>query len=551
MMKSKLLSMILLTALFAVSMITAATFSVAPNSLSFAQPDTQKTFTLTPTNLAIPSSYSVSTPSIIQENGQAIPFTVTGTLAALTSAQTITINSVVDYSEISIGKSYSGNIVVANTADTANDFLNIPVSFTGSFCKEGEQGTDLDFDVEIDNSDGDDDEWSPLDEIEIEVEVSNNGPDKLKDVMVELGLFDSNGKNVAKDLDDLDDEEIDLGSIKDDDDDMAIFTFTIPADFESENYRLVIKAYSDDEGEDTLCIAQSSDLDNDYYHEISGEREEDEDKHIILDNVQISPTIAQCEEIVQVTGELFNIGDEDYEDQVRVTLSIPELGLNFDETVREDFDQGDSEVVEFEFTIPEETTEKLYDIEFRTYYDYDDGDDTYDLSSDDVFLSSLRVEGNCEVVQKAVSITAELDDETPKAVPGKQVIINAEIKNTGDVETTYTVSISGNSGWSELVSLDPQIVTLASGESRDVAIVLSVDEDAEGEEEFKIKATFDSEMKEQTVSLTLSDEKDAELGPVVEHLKSNWFIYLIILVNIILIIAIILVIRSMVAPRPM
>ena len=554
--------MIFLTAILAVSMVTATnTFTVSPTTFDFIQPDNNLEFSITPTDPADPITnpaghiYTIAAQTpILLDNGQAITFSP-ARVEGIGPIPSITITATnLDYDQLSIGKSYSGNLVLTKDANTA-DTQTIAVDFVKSFCKEGEKGTDLEItDVKFDNNDGDDEEWSPLDEIEIEVEVSNNADEKIKDVFVELGLFNSNGKNIAKDLDDLEDEEIDLGSIKEDDEDTAIFTFTIPADFESENYKLVLKAYSDDSdfGEENLCTAQASDLDNTYYHEISGEREEDEENHIILDNIQVSPTIAQCGETVQVTGELFNIGDEDYEDQVRVTLSIAELGLNLEESVREDFDQGDSEVVEFEFTIPAETTEKLYNLEFRTYYDYDNDDDTYDIVSDDTFLSSFfRVEGNCEVIQKSVSILAELDDETPKAMPGKQIIINAELENTGDVETTYTVSVSGNSAWSDLVSLDPQIVTLAPGTSRDVAIVLSINEDALGKEEFKIRASFDAEMKEQIVELTILDEKEAELGPVVEHLKTNWFIYLIILVNIILIIAIILVIRSMVAPRPM
>jgi len=560
MIKTKLLSMILLTAILAVSMVAAAnTFTVAPTSFDFIQPDNNFDFSITPTDPAdnvLNHIYTIAAQTpILLDNGQAITFSP-ASVEGIGPIPTITITATnLDYDQLSIGKSYSGNLVLTKDADTS-DTQTIAVDFVKSFCKDSEQGTDLEItEVKFDNNDGDDEEWSPLDKIEIEVEVSNNGDEKIKDVFVELGLFNSKGKNIArKDLEfeNDGDEEIDLGSIKDDDEDTAIFTFTIPADFEADNYQLVVKAYSDDEGEDTLCTAKSSDLDNEYYHEISGEREEDEDKHVILDNIQVSPSIAQCEETVQVTAEVFNIGDKEYDDQVRVTLSIPELGLNLEETIREDFKEGDSEVVEFEFTIPPETTEKLYDMEFRTYYDYDDDDDTYDETSDDAFLSSFRVEGNCEVVQKSASITAELDDETPEAMPGKQVIINAELENTGDVETTYTVSVSGNSAWSDVVSLDPQIVTLAPGATREVILVLSINEDASaGKEEFKIRASFDAEMKEQLVELPISEETEAELGPVVEHLKTNWFIYLIILVNIILIIAIILVIRSMVAPRPM
>lgn len=554
--KTKLFTMIFMTAILAVSLVLAGTSS--PTTLTFTEPTTSLNAALSGLNTGV--NYDITTPTINQANNAAIGLTVSGSEVAgsvlTTSATTanIAVAATVDYDEIQIGESYTGNIVLTQQSP-GTDTVTIPVEFVGSFCTDGEVGSDLEItDVKIDNSDGDDDEWSPRDEIEVKVEVTNNNnDDKIKDVFVEIGLFDSTGKNVIKDMDDLDDEEIDLGSIKDDDEDTATFTFTVPSDFEDDNYRLVIKAYSDDLGEDAECTASSSDLSDDFYEAINGEREEDEENHIILDNIQVSPSPAQCNEKVQVTAELFNIGDEDYEDQVRVTLFSEGLGLDLEQTVREDFDQGDSEVVDFEFDIPADAEEKLYTIEFRTYYDYDDDDDTYDVVSDEKFTSTVRVAGNCNVQNTNAAVTATLDSETPDAVPGKQVIINAKVRNTGDVMTTYTVSVTGNSGWSTLSSIEPQVVALSPGESRDVSIALAVNEDATGDNELTIRAAYDGKTTDQRVILSVSEGSSAQtdLGPFVNHLRDNWFIYLIILVNIVLIVAIILVIRSMVSPRPL
>jgi len=527
---------------FSIPIVDAPSLSISDTSISEA--GTQATITIKNNGNVNFPTVNINIPNI-----EGADFTYPSSISNLNAGQSkpITID-VVTSSSLNIGPNIA-SITATSDTTTAQGELTIEKNF----CKYGEQGTDLEItDVKIDNNDGDDEEWSPLDKITIEVEVSNNnGDDKLKDIMVELGLFNSEGKNIVKDLDDLDNEEIDLGSIKSDDEDIAVFTFTIPADFESENYKLVIKAYSDDLGEDQLCVAQNSDFDNDYYQTIDGIREEDEEKHVIFDNIKISPSIAQCGERVQLTGEIFNIGDYDYEGQVKVTLFNNELSLNLEEIVRQDLDQGDSEVVEFEFDIPAGALEKLYTLEFRTYYDYDEDDDTYDIVSDDKFISTLRIEGNCMQEAQGAQITAELDSETPEVIAGKQVIINANLKNTGDAETTYTVSVSGNTAWSNLVSLDPQIFSLAAGESKEVNIVLSINEGIEGDKEFTIKASYDNQETEKKVILTITGESEQQLGSAVEHIRNNWFIYLIILINIILIIAIILVIRSMVAPRPM
>ena len=548
-----LLTAILLAAMiFASLTLVLAGHTASPTSLKFTDPKNQLTFTLTPPD-ANPHNYTLTSPTITQEDGTVIVFTFSGDVTDIVSAQTITINtSNINYGKLSPGKNYNGNIVVTDTNNNT-DKLTVPVSFVGSFCKQGEKGTDLEINkVNIDNSDGDDDEWSPLDEIEIKVEVSNEGLDKVKDVTVELGLFNSQGKNVIKDMEDLDNEEIELGSIKDSDEDTAIFNFKVPVDFEDDDYRFVVKAFSKDVKEENLCTAHSSDLDSEFFQTIDGAREEDEDKHIVLNDIKVSPlSSVQCGERVQITGEVVNVGDDDYEDQVKVTLSNQELGVNLEKIIKEDFDQGDSEMVEFEFDVPSQIEEKSYTLDFLTYYDYDDNDNTYDLNSEKTFVSSIKVAGNCKKEVKTVQITAELDSETPQAVAGKQVIVNSVLKNTGDVETTYVVSVFGNSEWSSLNSLDPQTFTLNPGESKEVSIVLNVNPTAQGEKEFTIKSSYDGQESEQKVALSVVSPttQQVPLTPFVENIRTNWFIYLIILVNIILIIAIILVIRSMVSPR--
>ena len=91
---------------------------------------------------------------------------------------------------------------------------------------------------------------------------------------------------------------------------------------------------------------------------------------------------------------------------------------------------------------------------------------------------------------------------------------------------------------------------MAPGESSNVNIVLNIKNNAQGDNELTIKSMYDNKVTEQRVVLTILPSKtQADLTPFVEHIRTNWFIYLIVLVNIILIIAIILVIRSMVSPR--
>ena len=115
----------------------------------------------------------------------------------------------------------------------------------------------------------------------------------------------------------------------------------------------------------------------------------------------------------------------------------------------------------------------------------------------------------------------------------------------------YTLSVSGLDDWATLASIDDQVFTIAAGEVKDINIILNLDSDAEGDKEFTIKTTYgESGITEKKVPLSIS-ASNAQLVPFVDNVKSNWFIYVIILVNVILIIAIISVIRSMVSPRPL
>jgi len=108
--------------------------------------------------------------------------------------------------------------------------------------------------------------------------------------------------------------------------------------------------------------------------------------------------------------------------------------------------------------------------------------------------------------------------------------------------------VFGNSAWSNLASIDPQLVILEAGASKEVIITLNIDADAEGDKEFTIRATSDNKETEQRVALTIGTE-EPQMDAFSSHIRKNWFIYVIVLINIILIIAIILVIRGMVRPR--
>lgn len=571
-MKSKILSLLLLTVIFSLTIVSAANFTVSTSpAVALTRLKSNTSFSITPN---LPQNQIVN---ILVD----IPQKITdgkGHEITINPPYTINFNGVargetkgpveISYSgsvpsNFKIGKFTVNAVVNVTDAQNVSNFISqtVPIDFINDFCSSGENGTDLlsISSINFDNKDGDDTEWSPLDEITIEVDVSNDWTERIKEINVELGLFDLDGKNVVKDLERLNNKKIDLGSISDGKDKTAEFKFKVPTNFKEEDYILVVKAYSDDKGQKALCVSHSSDFGDSYYQIIRGLRETDETQQMIIDNIITSPeTTAQCGEKVQVSAEVVNIGDTDYEDQVKITIFNKELGINNEEIIRENFDQGDSSTFEFEFDVPETAAEKTYTLEFKVYYDYDNNDDSYNLVSSKKFIKTLKVEGNCikgttQNESKAPQIIANLDSETPEAIAGKEVIVKATIKNPGDKETTYSIGVLENSEWSDLISIEPKSVTVAPGASKDVSIILNLNKDAEGDKEFTIKANYGSNNELTTskkAALTIT-KGTAQANPIMTHLRENWFIYVIILVNLILIIAIIAVIRRIMKPRPM
>jgi len=556
-MKSKIFSSILLTLILSLALVSAATYTISTSTpTTLSKTNTQSTFTITnpsstPLNLSVvlPTTLSDGSRSITITPASALVFNNVGTGQSVTVSLTYTG----DTTNFKIGN-FASNIVVTavSSADSTNTLTqNIPLTFSNTFCKSGDNSSsDLSIsEVTINNYDNSDDdsEWRPLDEVTVKVKVENDGSEKVSSVYAEIGLLDANGKNIINNMDNLDNKKISLSTISDGKSKTAEFKFNVPVDFDEESYQLVVKAYKSG-SESSICTSESSDLGSTFYETITGTREEDEDKQVVLHNIILSPeTTAQCSDKVQVSAEVVNIGDTDYSERVKVTMYNKELGINQERIINDDLDQGDSATVDFDFDIPANAKEKLYVLEFRTYYDYDQ---VYGIVSDQIFSQSITVKGNCNVVSttQKVQITAQLDPETPEAIAGKQVIVNAKLNNPG-ATNTYAVSVYGNSAWSSLVSIDPQSITIAQGQSGDVNIVLNVDKEATGDKQFTIRAVSGNQTVEQNVVLSISQPESETGSAFIENIKANWFIYVIVLVNVVLIIAIILVIRRMLSPR--
>ncbi len=465
------------------------------------------------------------------------------TLSSSLSYITISPNSV---SPLNAGTS-SGTVSLSINDLTKVGFGIIPVTITalsgsvldtetfnilGSFCKDGPASSNLTIKSIDISSDDDDDVWKLLEDVTVEVEVENPTNNDVDDVFVELGLFDSAGKNVADDLlfDNEDEEEFDLGDIRDDDKETATFEFKVPADVDAGNYRLAIKAYSDKVGESSVCVDNANSPDD-----IDVEEEDDEGKFIAFADAQLTPAEATCSDQVSLEVDVYNVGEEDQE-QVKINLANRDLGISSFTEIKNDFDKGDKEKMTFTFDVPQDARDGAYNLLLTSEYDYDNDDGEYNQESDESFSVPLRVIGctpapSGGVTGRVAGITADLQSE---AKAGQPLSIKTTIKNLGTTSGTFLVGASGYESWAELDRISERILTLDAGESEEVSVTFNVKPGVSGEQTFDVEVQSNGNLESQEVAVNIEQDNAFNFG-------NNTLVWILGAVIIILIILVIIV----------
>jgi hypothetical protein len=298
-----------------------------------------------------------------------------------------------------------------NTSDST--ITNVTLSFVKGLCKYGEAGGNLSIErVDISSSGDDDLDWRPLDEITVEVRVENlNEDDDMKEVTVVLGLYNENWKNVIGDMDfsNADEESIEIGTVDNGDDATVTFTFKVPADFNFDDgteYQLAVKAYSDKTGESKECVDSTDDFEaGNLYEEVSIDRQDDEDRFMAFDQIELSQEEATCGDVITLDAQVYNVGDSD-QDELTVILGNKALKVAQQRDFKNGLDMDDSATVSFEFVVPQGLKDGFYTLELSA--EYEDG------SSEDITPIVLKVIG-CEIVP--VVVANETADEEPAEEP--------------------------------------------------------------------------------------------------------------------------------------
>jgi uncharacterized membrane protein len=546
-MKTNYILSILSLALFlSLALVSASvSFTSAPTTITLTESTLSQSFNVT-TNELVNFAFNNTNPSTL--------FSVALSPITSTNLTTITVSA----TSLPLGTNTYKFTINATNVTNSNDSITQSISVvlqnsSSPFCSGvSNPGRLVIDDIELNVLEGfgdeDDNYLYPLDKFEINFNVANDGNFDIKDIEISACIRDLDSSNPTKCIFDEEDMEISTDNFDLDSDDDQDITLTLTADPDNlkagdTNYVIFLGAQGKVNDRDS-SFNKNSTCTSDSLTDL--EIRTDENFLIVSDIV--TPDYAKCGDLIDLSAQLWNVGDEDLDkEDVYVLVYNQELGLRQTISLSSDLESMDKQTLNVNFKLPANAVAKTYGIEFSVYDDdFLGSNDIYQNSEDDeARYTALLTLGNCAPTEvKSALITAEFSAETPKAVIGNQVIIEATIKNTGNVAANYTVDVSQNGEWSTF-TLDPKVVSLNAGESKKVSIYLDINNNAvEGDKEFLITATSASYSIAQKVQVAL--EKGITTDRIINNIKTNWVIYAIVLVNLILIIAIILVVRSLV-----
>ena len=510
-------------------------FKVLINSTATLVLSTVKEFSLTE-NGSVKISNEGNTPLTLALNASG-SFAVSPSISTLSlnagASQTVSLLPATPLAEsgLTFG-SYSASLTATDSAQGVSQTISVP--FFKSFCTMGFVGKNLTInDVDLTNVDGDEDnEWLALDKIELDVDVENLGTDDIDDIVVEIALYDSTGKNVAKSnliYENSGNNKIELGNLPDDEIDTASFRFQVSPKMKKGKYQLAIKAYSKDLGESDMCDDSSTSLNKVYYQEITLKRETEDGKLINFDAIDLTQSELTCGSTGTLSVDVVNVGSTK-QDQVRVELINTELGINQNFVIRQDMSEGDIEQATFEFVIPANAQQKVYNLLLTARYDYDSVKDLYREALDTTTDVPIKVSNCGASTTQNFAISANL---ASTAAPGEDLVVVATIQNVQASASDVVVGVKGYDSWATLSNSSSRILSVNAGESKQSTFTFKVNKNAFGEQSFIIETLSNGKTESREVTVDLGEKKS--------WFGSNWLVWVIVLVNVVLILLIIFV----------
>jgi uncharacterized membrane protein len=234
----------------------------------------------------------------------------------------------------------------------------------------------------------------------------------------------------------------------------------------------------------------------------------------------VNTQIVEAGRAIVANVRVKNIGDEDYDD-VKVTVSIPELGVNDYETLDELLFDTAETFEELILRIPSDAQPGDYTV--KILVEFDEYEETTVTDIITVKGADVPVAGQDSVI----NVPSSMD------LTASGVAFPIYIQNNGNSDSVYSLSASGIN-WGTY-NFDPAAdVIVPAGSSKTVYLYINTDEVSAGEKFFKLQVVNGEDVNEVALSVNVS-EQEASTG-----LRSALEIGLIVLVVILIIIGLII-----------
>ena len=228
------------------------------------------------------------------------------------------------------------------------------------------------------------------------------------------------------------------------------------------------------------------------------------------------------------TVRLKNLGERD-QDDVKVMVSIPELGISASDYLDEVEAEDSVTSEELYMRIPECAEAKDYTVEVTV--EFDEGDEV--VSTQETITVIENEVCNIPTTSQTI-ITVGSDVQT--VVAGETgVVYPLSLSNTGSTSKTY--QISANAGDWASVKVSPSVAVVGAGETRMVYVYVSANEGATaGEQTFSVEVNSGDELLKEVVLKADVAENSASGW---DGLKKGLEVGLVVLVVLLVIIGLI------------
>ena len=339
----------------------------------------------------------------------------------------------------------------------------------------------------------DDSKTYPGDNMLIEdIRIHNDVGEDLENIVVTVIIYNSGDGSEA-----VDEYEFDDFNLRDGKKEYLNYEFQLPFDITEDTY--VISYLVEAEGEDT-----GTQYSNRAYDTFDVEQDS---RHLVIEEFT---TGSYCpgDVAVEFKVKIANVGTSDISqnDEIKVSLTIK--GFSFDETINYDtkLRSESSKIFTFNVDIPADASgSNLMEISVAHDSDKDASDDgsslsqTYVLSDNCIPVSGASGTDVKGTMSGAATATGTVDESTSYALL---------VYNTGSSSATYTIEVSGVSGWGTSLVEPTTDIFVASGEFSTFYVHLTPSESASESNSAVITLKSGSEIIDNK-TLTMNVEKSS------------------------------------------